>query len=123
VYLHDRGFRLIDIDTNQPRYARDRTGIPALADRRLVYAGDAYFMLDPERAEVPPRDLYRMGAVAVALGFYALGLSLIRESQVLSSAGVEQAEAALARVPRGRWLKSLWNQVPLKAAQMLKRLR
>jgi len=123
VYLHDRGFRLIDIDTNQPRYARDRTGIPALADRRLVYAGDAYFMLDPERAEVPPRDLYRMGAVAVALGFYALGLSLIGDSQVLPKADLEQAESALARVPRGRWLKSLWNQVPLKAAQMLKRLR
>jgi hypothetical protein len=62
-----------------------------------------------------------MGVVAVALGFFSLGLSLVRESRVLADVQIGEAEAGLARVPRGRWLKSLWNQVPLRVAQFLKR--
>lgn len=123
VFLHERGFRLVDLDLEQPRYARDRTQLPALADRRMVYAGDAYFMLDPERQALPPRDLYRMGVVAIAQGFLSLGISLIRDSRVVPEASLAEAEAALARVPLGRWLKDRWNRVPLAAAQMLARLR
>jgi len=123
VYLHDRGFRLIDLDLNQPRYARDRTAIPALADRRLIYAGDAYFMLDPERGSVPARDLYRMGLVCISQGFYALGVSLIRDSGVVEEAQLNAAEAGLGKVPLGRRLKDLWGRFPLAVARGLVRLR
>ncbi len=123
VFLHERGFRLIDLDLEQPRYARDRTPIPPLADRRLVYAGDAYFMLDPERGTLPPRDQYRMGLVAITQGFYSLGVSLIRDSAVVRGEPLASVETALARVPRGRWLKNLWNQVPLVAARVLAKVR
>ncbi|MGQ0510707.1 MAG: FkbM family methyltransferase [Betaproteobacteria bacterium] len=123
VYLHERGFRLIDLDLAQPRYSRDRTSIPALADRRLIYAGDAYFMLDPERGEVPSRDLYRMGLVAVSQGFHALGVSLIRDSGVVGGKELGAAEVGLSRVPLGRRLKELWGRLPLAVARGLARLR
>jgi FkbM family methyltransferase len=123
VLLHELGFRLIDLDLAQPRYARDRTQLPALADRRLIYAGDAYFMLDPERGVLPPRDLYRMGLVAISQGFHSLGVSLIRDSGLVPADRLAQAEAALSRVPPGRKLKDLWNRIPLAVARLLAKLR
>jgi hypothetical protein len=119
VFLHERGFRLIDLDLHQPRYSRDRTTIPALADRRLIYAGDAYFMLDPERGAVPPRDLYRMGLVAITQGFHALGVSLIRDSGLVGEAELGAAEAGLGKVPLGRKLKDIWGRFPLLVARLL----
>jgi FkbM family methyltransferase len=123
VFLHERGFRLIDVDLNQPRCARDRTPVPALADRRLIYAGDAYFMLDPERGALPPRDLYRMGLVAISQTFLSLGVSLIRDSGLVPAARLHEAEAALSKVPLGRKLKDTWNRFPLAVARSLARLR
>jgi FkbM family methyltransferase len=119
VFLHERGFRLIDVDTNQPRYARERTSVPPLADRRLIYAGDAYFMLDPERAALPPADLYRMGVVCVTLGFHALGLSLVRDSNLLPARELGELEAGLSHIPLGRRLKNLWNRFPSFVARLL----
>lgn len=121
VFLHDRGFRLIDLDLNQPRYARDRTAIPAIVDRRLIYAGDAYFVLDPERHALEPARLFRMGAVCIALGFFTFGVSLLRESAILPAAEISQLEAALSRVHLGRRLKNLWNSVPTRVARWLAR--
>ncbi len=121
VFLHEHGFRLIDLDLAQPRYARDRTTIPALADRRLIYAGDAYFMLDPDRQTLAAEDLHRMAITSIALGFHSLGVSLLRDSGVFDAQALMAIETALAQVSLRRTLKQAWNRVPLTVARFLAR--
>ena len=121
VYLHERGYRLVDLDLAQPRYTRDRTRIPPLADRRLIYAGDAYFMLDPERHSLSSDEFYRMGIAAIAFGFNSLGTSLLRDSGKFSASEIEDMDVALSHVSMRRRLKQAWNQVPTAVARFLAR--
>lgn len=121
VLLHDHGFRLIDLDLMHPRYTRDRTALPAAADRRLIYAGDAFFVLDPDRNTLAPEDAYRMAIICIAFGFRSLAMSLMRDSGLLPADELARLEAALAFVPLRRRLKNLWNSVPTRAVRVLSR--
>lgn len=123
VLLHEKGMRLIDLDLNQPRYFRDKTRIPRLADRRLIYAGDAYFILDPERNQLTADELHRMGIICIAHGFNSLAVSLLREAALIPSGAVDLVERALSQIPLRRRLKSAWNQLPLGVAKVLAKLR
>ncbi|MEZ5618804.1 MAG: FkbM family methyltransferase [Rhodocyclaceae bacterium] len=123
VLLHEKGMRLIDLDLNQPRYSRDITKVPALADRRLIYAGDAYFILDPERNPLTADELHRLGIICIAHGFHSLAVSLLREAAVIPLRDIEIVERALGHIPLRRMLKSAWNQVPLSVSKILAKLR
>lgn len=123
VFLHEYGFRLIDFDLNHARYSRDRTTIPAEVDRRNVYAGDAYFILDPERGELPPFHMHRMAVIAIAHGFNSLAVSLLRDAGLLRPQDIKAVEAALGRINWRRRLKFVWNGFPTYAASVLARLR
>ena len=46
LFLNERGYRLIDIELRHPTYRRGGHAIPETADRRMLHAGDAFFMLD-----------------------------------------------------------------------------
>jgi FkbM family methyltransferase len=119
TYLHERGYRLIDLDLNQAKYSREKTKIPATTDRRLIYAGDAYFMLDPERNKISATDLYRMAIMCIAYGFKSLALSLLRDAKLHSDVELEELEHAFRKVSWHRRLKNLWNAFPNKVAQVL----
>ena len=116
LFLHERGYRLIDLDLDPARYSRDKTSMPAMADRRLIYAGDAYFLPDPDRLSLVPEKLHRMGIIAIALGFHSLGVSLLRDAALLTADSVSEIERALSRIRPGRRLKNLWNRFPLAVA-------
>ena len=119
VLLHEHGFRLIDLDLTHPRYTRDRTALPATADRRLIYAGDAYFVLDPDRPPLEPEDAYRMAVFCIAFGFRSLAVSLLRDSRRFSEADLVRIESALASVPWPRRLTNFWNNTPKRVARLL----
>lgn len=123
VFLHEHGLRLIDLDLNQPRYSRDQTTIPAEVDRREIYAGDAYFILDPERGEVSPLHMHRMAVIAIAYGFSSLAVSLLRDAGMLRPQDVNAVETALGQINWRRRLKFAWNKFPAYAASVLARVR
>jgi FkbM family methyltransferase len=123
VFLHERGYRMIDIDLGHLRYTRDRTPLTSLADRRLVYAGDAYFILDPDRSPISADRLHRMGIMCIAFGFSSLGVSLFREAGWLASERIDAVEKALARPRLGRRLRAAWNAFPYYVAARLATLR
>lgn len=123
ILLNDNGFRLLDVDLNHPRYTRDRTRIRPLADRRLAYAGDAFFALDPDRLSMPPVDLHRIGIAALVFGFHSFAISLFREAEFLSAQELSIIEDKLDEIGFKRRIRQMWNRIPYKVAGMLGLLR
>lgn len=117
LFLSQWGFRLIDFDPFPGRYTRGATKIPATEDRRLLYGGDAVYILDPDRFELDPIDLQRLAAITFALGFSSLGISLLRDAEVLPEQEIEEIEDALAEIPFKRRLLTAWEQAPHKVQQ------
>lgn len=121
--LDAAGYRMIDMDLNHGRYSRGRTTVPARADRRLIYAGDAFYMRDPDRNAMDAEARHRLATVALALGFNSLGVGLLREAGWLPAAEIDAIEAAAATLPLSIRLKKAWDQVPYAVARQLARLR
>lgn len=119
VLLDGFGLRLLDLDFHQPRYARGKTIIPAEADRRLIYAGDAYFALDPDRNSLSAAQSHRLGAASLALGFNSFGIGLLRDAGLLAAGEIDAVERALCHErPRARF-KRLWASLPSRVGRWL----
>lgn len=114
LFLHEFGFRLIDIDLGAARYTRGPTRIPRIADRTLLYGGDAVYILDPDRVALDPLELQRMAALSLGLGFSSLATSVLRDAALLSDSDIEDIEEALAKVPLRRRVLSAWERTPHK---------
>ena len=113
VYLHDHGFRMIGMELDKNSYMHgDQSTIPAMADSRLLYGGDAYFMLDPDLNELSGDVLFRMGIVALTLGFRSLSISLFRDSKLLDDKLLAEIEQALHKMPLKKQLKYFWQSLP-----------
>ena len=122
VLLDDYGYRLIDLDLAHLGYTRDRSKISSLADRRLRYAGDAFFIVDPDRIALSAEKRHRLGIICVALGYRSLAMSLFRDAGFLAPAELDDVEAALCSTPLRRQLKSAWNEVPNSASRLMVRI-
>lgn len=122
VYLNDRNYRLIDMDLDQPGYSRSVTSIPDFIDRRVRYAGDAYFILDPDRSEMDPMTRHRLAAISLALGFRSLAVSLLRDAQILPMAQIDEIEKLLSRIPLQRKLIRGWQDFPYTVQRWLSRI-
>ena len=122
VFLEKMGYRLIDIDLSHLRYLREPTKIPKTVDRRPIYAGDAYFMLDPDLVEMDPITRHRLAIMLLVFGFNSLAISLIKEAKQLSVSEVCQLEIALAKVPLHKIIKETWRAFPYKIWPFLKKM-
>jgi FkbM family methyltransferase len=121
VLLDEAGFRLLDMDHLHARYARGKSAVPPTGDRRLIYAGDAYFALDPDRNALAPMDLQRMAAVSLAFGFNSFGVGLMRDAALLPTAEIDAVERAIAYVKPLTRLKDAWIAFPDKVVAFLQR--
>lgn len=117
--LDGYGFRLLDVVFQHLRYMRCRSRIPKAVERGLVFAGDAFFALDPDQAQLSKLELHRMGLIALAHGFRSFGLSLFRDAAFLDSEKLHAIEDALAHVPLRRRLRLAWEQFPHNFAQFI----
>jgi len=123
AFLRDHGLRLIDLELNHLRYTRDVTPIGDWADRRLLHAGDACFVLDPDLNELTAIERQRLAAISLALGFSSFGIGLLREAGLTPAGDVDAIERALTQVPLPRLLRRTWNEVPYAVFRQLQRLR
>ena len=121
TYLHDHGFRMIgmELDKNSYMYGK-KSSIPAMADSRLLYGGDAYFMLDPDLNELSEDVLFRMGIVALALGFRSLSVSLFHDSKLLDDRLLVEIEKALHQIPLKKRLKYFWQSLPDRVLKIIR---
>jgi FkbM family methyltransferase len=118
VFLDEMGLRLLDLDAQHAKYARGKTKIPANADRRMVYAGDAFFAIDPDRTSLSAEKSHRLAVIAIVYGFHSFGVSLLRDAALISSNEIDQIEQALSYLPLRARLKSKWFDFPNQASKV-----
>ncbi|HZL59507.1 MAG TPA: FkbM family methyltransferase [Stellaceae bacterium] len=123
VFLDELGYRLIAINFDHFPYSWKPTNIRGRNDRRLRYAGDAIFILDPDRNTLDRDSMYRLGLACLSAGFDSLGLNLIRETGAVQSNDIEAVEDLANRPPLLRWLRAAWTGVPHSADRLLQALK
>jgi FkbM family methyltransferase len=123
VFLDDLGYRLAAINANHFPYSWGRTSIKAKNDRWLTYAGDAIFVLDPDRNSMDEETKYRLGLACMAMEFGAFGLNLIRESGAVAAGDLDEIEELANHPPLLRRLHNAWKNVPYSAARLLDAVR
>jgi FkbM family methyltransferase len=114
LFLNERGYRLIDIELRHPTYRRGGHAIPETADRRMLHAGDAFFILDPDRVAMDAVSKQRLAAIMLVFGFSSCALSLLDEAGLTSKADIDRIEAAVSRTMTTRRLMRMWNGLPAK---------
>jgi FkbM family methyltransferase len=122
VFLDELGYRLIGLESDQSRYSWRPTKINSDKDKWMSYAGDAVYVLDPDRNSLSPEISYRLGLACMAMGFNAFGLNLIRESGQVGEAEIVAIEQEANRIPLFRRLRKRWLAVPDAAYRILRRL-
>ena len=112
VYLDDLGYRLIGLNLDHGRYNWKPSQVEPKNDTWMTYAGDAVFIIDPDRNALSGEQMYRLGLGAMALGFNALGLNLLRETGKIAAEDIAAMEREANRVSFTRRLQAAWNSVP-----------
>jgi FkbM family methyltransferase len=119
VFLNERGYRLLDLELEHPTYRRGRRDLPESTDRRMMYAGDAFFVVDPDRHNMDALTRQRLAAISMAFGFASFALSLIDDAGLTSAADVAQIEEALRRTYTARRLMHIWRFLPRQTMRRL----
>lgn len=125
-YLADRGFRLIDLVLDHPRYRRGDVDVPDASDRGMLMAGDAVFVRDPDAVKMTPLELHRLAALALVFRFSAFGLSLLRDAKLLSPGELDAVVQAIRETPIKSWkgrLLERWAQFPVDAYATLQKVK
>jgi hypothetical protein len=123
VFLDELGYRFISIDLNHFAYNWRKTTICEHNDHWMNYAGDAVFVLDPDRNALNNGTMYRLGLACVAMGFNGFGRNLMREASVVSSGDIDAIEAAANRPTLARRLRLAWMDFPSVVARSTNMLR
>jgi len=123
LLLNKYGYRLIGFDWEHPRYTRDKSDLPEYADRRLMYAGDYYFILDPDRVSLSAEDRYRLALISLIFGFNSLAISLLKETGLFSTSEINEVEEVIKRrYAKKRWLY-YWQNIPFIGLAMLSKIK
>ena len=125
AFLNRCGMRLIDLNLDHPRYQRGGVDLPDDCSRWPLFAGDALFMIDPDRNEIPPMDRQRLALILLVFGFNSLALSLLAEAGLLGREELSAIETSMRSRPdrsRKRRLLDAWNRVPVAAYEAVLKL-
>lgn len=122
AFLNRHGFRLLDLDLAHSTYRRGPTSIPESLDRRLIFAGDLFLSLDPDRYDLTPETLQRLAAISIAQGFYSYGISLLRSAALSRPDDIDAADARIAKMWTSRRLRRSWATLPAKTKRLTSRI-
>jgi FkbM family methyltransferase len=123
VFLDEVGYRLISLDLNHSLYNWRKTSIQPQNDKWMNYAGDAVFVVDPDRNTLTVDHMYRLGLACMAMGFNGFGLNLLRSTDMIATQDIDAIEAEANRPPLMRRLRLAWMDFPFVVARLLERLR
>jgi FkbM family methyltransferase len=119
VLLDELGYRLISLESDQALYSWKPTAIERGNDHGLQYAGDAFYVIDPDRNSLKPDIRYRLGLACLAMGFSAFGLNLLRSSGLMAEGDIAAVEREANRMPFMRRAMNAWLAAPDAAYRIL----
>tara|TARA_B100000989_G_scaffold298291_1_gene286917 strand:+ start:2347 stop:3387 length:1041 start_codon:yes stop_codon:yes gene_type:complete len=123
VFLNKFGYRLIYVENNHLGYSWKKTKINSEYDKRFQYAGDAYYIVDPDLHKFSKEEYLRLGLICLALGFNSSGINFIKDSNYFSRKITSRIEE-LATVPSiSRFLANEWKKIPAKVLNYLYSLK
>ncbi len=117
--LTEHGYRLLDLDLGHLGYRRGATDFSSTVDRSLIYGGDAFFALDPDRNQLSRLDLQRLAAISLSFGFISFAFELLREAGFLSDNELMAIKDAVEKTWTVERLKKVWMQLPARARAVL----
>jgi FkbM family methyltransferase len=120
VLLDKYNYRMIGFDLNHSKYSRGESKMPSWADNGLVYAGDAFYILDPERCTIDKFSLHRLGVISLAMNFNNLGLSLLRDAKLLDKNTIDLIEMKLSSAWTSKRIKNIWLSIPRAVKSFLR---
>jgi FkbM family methyltransferase len=124
--LDEAGYRLIDLETNHPRYREGRFDMPDSSGKGLIAAGDAIYIRDPDRVTLTPTELHRLGMLCICLWYNSLGLSLLERAGLLPTEDLEAIYAVARQTQMLSWRGQLvraWAELPHRAFHAVGLLR
>jgi hypothetical protein len=119
VYLNKFKYRLIYLDFKQSKYSWKKTNFNNFNDTKLIYAGDAYFILDPDLNKLNKEKFLRMGITLIALGFFSTGINFIKESKNISQELLNNI-LRLCKKEKKYLFYEYWINVPIKILNLLR---
>ena len=78
-------------------------------DKKFIYAGDAYYILDPDLNILSPEQKFRLGIICLSLQFNSTGINLIRQSNLINDQIINEIEFLATRPVLVRKLAILWK--------------
>lgn len=119
VYLNKFKYRLIYLDFKQSKYSWKKTNFNNFNDTKLIYAGDAYFILDPDLNKLSKEKFLRMGITLIALGFFSTGINFIKESMKISHKRLNQI-LKLCKKEKKYLFYEYWINIPFKTLYLFR---
>ena len=117
--LNEYGLLLIDLDFKHPRYTwGSPSKIAPIEDRQFLFAGDAYFVKDPDRHNLSAEEKHRLGVIALVFGFYSFSCNMFREAGLLTVPEIESIERSLSK---SSWKSIVHRMITLYPKRFLKR--
>jgi len=120
VFLDKLNYRLIYIDNNHGKYSWKPSKIIDEYDNKFSYAGDAYFMLDPDLNNLNNEQKFRLGMICLALQFNSTGLNFLDSSKILDNSILRELEVLASNPKVIRKLTIFWKKIPAMLANLLK---
>ena len=120
IFLDKYGYRLIYLDQNHLPYSWKKSNSKIDFDKKFQYAGDAYFIPDPDLNKLSDQQFLRIGLICLALGFNSSGINFIRESNLIKESIIQEIKRLSLQNSKLRKLSNIWKSVPGKVANFLK---
>lgn len=120
VFLNKMGYRLIHIDDNHYTYSWKKSRVKETYDKRFQYAGDAYFIPDPDLNNLNNQQFLRLGIICLALGFNSSGINFLAKTNFFTENKIYEFEKLSSKPSVIRYLVNYWKNIPKSIANFLK---
>ena len=119
VFLDKLKYRLIYFDQDHCKYSWMKSSIKDDYDKKFIYAGDAYFILDPDLNNLNNEQKFRLGFICLALQFNSTGINLLESSGILEKPILDELKVLASNPKIIRKLTIFWKKIPAIVANYL----
>ena len=120
VYLDKLGYRLVFVERDHYGYSWKKSNVNEEYDKRYQYAGDAYYIPDPDLNTLNQEQFIRLGIINIALGFKASGINFLRSSKKFNNEEIFKIEKLASTPSLLRRITNFWKKIPSMVSIFLK---